>query len=175
VALPRISLIAALAACALATVATPARADALPQPYATWMAGAKVPAPRGALTLHLAECPARPGWMAACAFVRTGDVYLGREARYRDRFFHELGHLFDASSMSDRLRARFAAAIRRPGEWHWTATSRNPPIEQFAEAYSMCARHGAIREVAYGMYDYAPSPAGLQQACAIIRQAAASP
>jgi hypothetical protein len=107
--------------------------------------------------------------------VRTGDVYLGREARFRDRFFHELGHLFDASAMSDRLRARFAALVRRPGEWGWTATGRNPPIEQFAEAYSMCARYAAIREVAYGMYDYAPSPASLQQACAIIRQAAARP
>jgi hypothetical protein len=49
---------------------------------------------------------------------------------------HEIGHLFDASVRSDALRARFAELIDRPGEWGWTATNRNPPIEQFAQLFA---------------------------------------
>ena len=152
---------------------TSADGGALPARYAAWLAAADTPLPRGEIAVYLQECPSGPRWAAGCAFVDRGRIYLGREARFEDRFFHELGHMYDASTLSDALRERFAALIGRAGEWGWTATSVNPPIEQFAEAYSMCARHRTIRAVAYGMYDYTPTPAVHRRACAIVRAAAA--
>jgi hypothetical protein len=151
---------------------TGAGGSVLPKRYGAWVASSAAPLPRGAVEVRLQECPSGARWFAGCAFVDRGRVYLGKEARYVDRFFHELGHIFDDRTLNDALRTKFAKLIGRAGEWGWTATSKNPPIEQFAEAYSMCARHRQIKEVAYGMYDYTPTPAVHRRACAIIRQAA---
>jgi hypothetical protein len=146
------------------------------QPYQTWVDHSYVPTPAGTVVLHLESCPAGASaeWAAACSMPAQNTIYLGREAQYKDRFFHELGHLFDADDMTDPLRTSFESVIRRPGVWAWTATAKNPPIEQFAEAYSMCARHRTLRELAYGMYDYMPTPATHLRACRVIRRAAAA-
>ena len=146
------------------------------QPYQTWVNRSYVPGPPGTVVLHLENCPAgqAPEWAAACALPAQQTIYLGREAQYKDRFFHELGHIYDADDMTDPLRSLFESVIRRPGVWAWTATAKNPPVEQFAEAYSMCARHRTLRELVYGMYDYMPTPAMHRQACSVIRRAAAA-
>jgi hypothetical protein len=143
------------------------------QPYQTWVNNSYVPTPAGTVVLHLESCPAGASaeWAAACAMPAQNAIYLGREAQYKDRFFHELGHIYDATRMTDPLRQSFEAVIGRHDSWAWTPTSVNPPIEQFAEAYSMCARHKSIKEYAYGMYDYMPSPAEHAKACSVIRRA----
>jgi hypothetical protein len=167
-----LAVLALVPASAQAAGITGAGGSVLPTRYAAWVASSSAPLPRGPIEVRLQECPSGARWFAGCAFVDRGRVYLGKEARYVDRFFHELGHIFDDRTLTDALRARFAALVGRPGEWGWTATSSNPPIEQFAEAYSMCARHRQIKAVAYGMYNYTPTPAVHRRACAIIRQAA---
>ena len=173
-----LSIAAILVALALAPASanaagiTGTNGSALPKRYAAWVASSAAPLPRGPVEVNLQDCPSGARWFAGCAFVDRGHIYLGKEARYVDRFFHELGHIFDDRTMTDGLRARFAILIGRPGEWGWTATSKNPPIEQFAEAYSMCARHRQIKAVAYGMYNYTPTPAVHRRACALIREAA---
>ena len=143
------------------------------QPYQTWVNSSLVPGPPGTVVVNLAGCPtgAAPEWAAACAMPSEHEIYLGPDGRTKAAFFHELGHVFDASVMTDPLRQSFALLVRRPGVWGTVATVSDPPSEQFAEAYSMCARHRRIRSVAYGMYSYTPTPAQHLRACALIRQA----
>ena len=86
---------------------------------------------------------------------------------------HELGHVFD-DTMPAWARTRFEAIVGAHGPWA-SAASDSPPEEQFAEAYSLCARHAAIRERYYGAYMYAPTPAQHQRVCALIRAASARP
>jgi hypothetical protein len=182
--MPRLAHIACALACCAALVAamTAGTASARtflvggggmnPQPFRRWVAGAAIPTPPIAVVLNIGACPGGPSWAAACALPASREIWLTREGLQPSTFFHELGHIFDAAVLTDDLRARFAALIHRRGEWAWTATNRNPPIEQFAEAYSMCARHPIIRAVAYGNYDYTPTPAVHREACALIRLAA---
>jgi hypothetical protein len=143
--------------------------------YQRWVASAAVPTPHTTIALQDGLCPGAPSWAAACSLPLQHQIWLTSEGRQSSVFFHELGHVFDWLVMTDSVRARFAALIRRPGEWNWTTTNRNPPVEQFAEAYSMCARHRTIRAVAYGNYDYTPTPARHRRACALLRSAARHP
>jgi len=151
------------------TLVTP---DAAPAParYQAWLAAAQVPTPPGTVTLQLAPCPTGPEWAGGCADMAARTIYLGPEARTKARFFHELGHIFDATAMTDPLRARFEALVHGSGPWAASAAS-DPPQEKFAEAYSMCARHRTARTFQFGMYGYSPSPRSHREACAIIRAA----
>jgi hypothetical protein len=74
--------------------------------------------------------------------------------------------------MTDPLRLLFESVSRRQGPWA-SAAANDPPDEQFAEAYSLCARHKTIRSTAFGMYAYTVTPAMHRRACSVIRQAAA--
>jgi hypothetical protein len=143
-----------------------------PLPFRRWIAGATIPTPPIGVVLNIGACPGAPSWAAACALPARREIWLTRGGMHPSIFFHELGHIFDAAVLTDGLRARFAALIHRPGEWALTATNRNPPSEQFAEAYSMCARHPIIRTMAYGNYDYTPTPTVHREACSLIRLAA---
>jgi hypothetical protein len=144
-----------------------------PQPYQSWVDRAKVPTPPGTVTLHLAPCPAGPDWAAGCAIASQRAIYLGPDARDRGRFLHELGHIFDGHVMKDAWRARFTSVIGRVDAWE--SVQPDPPEEQFAEAYSVCARHSTLREMYFGMYAYSPTPARHRRACAVVRQAAGLP
>jgi hypothetical protein len=144
------------------------------QPYQTWANQSAVPTPPGTVTVDLAPCPGGSAEVAGCAYAAQREIYLGAEGRFKDRFLHELGHIYDATVMNNPLRTQFETMTRRPRTLAWATTaSANPPSEQFAEAYSMCARHRALREMAYGMYAYSPTPALHKRVCSIIRQAAA--
>src|SRR4051812_15989403 len=105
----------ALAAVVLAlAVAAPASANTrvvvagakAPQ-YQRWVDSASVPTPRGVVTVRLEDCPAGPAEAAGCAYTDTRTIYLRPEGRFKDRFLHELGHIYDATTMTDRRRARF--------------------------------------------------------------------
>ena len=143
--------------------------------YQRWVATAAVPTPRATIAVEAGLCPGAPSWAAACSLPLEHQIWLTSEGRQRSVFFHELGHVFDWLVMTDGARSRFAALIHRSAEWNWTSTNHNPPVEQFAEAYSMCARHRVIKAVAYGNYDYTPTPARHRRACALIRGAARHP
>jgi hypothetical protein len=152
------------------TVVTP---DGRPaQPYQTWANQSAVPTPAGTVVLHLENCPGAPEWAGGCALPQQRAIYLGPGAMTKARFMHELGHIFDATAMTDPLRTRFTSISRASGPWA-SAAANDPPDERFAEAYSLCARHKTIRSTAFGMYAYTATPAMHRRACSVIKQAAA--
>jgi hypothetical protein len=140
-----------------------------PQPYQSWVDKANVPTPAGTVTLHLAPCPAGPSWAAGCAIPSQRAIYLGPDARDRARFLHEIGHIFDGHVMKDSLRNRFRSVIGRVDAWE--SDQADPPEEQFAEAYSVCARFPTLRQMYFGMYAYSPTATQHRRACSVIRQA----
>jgi hypothetical protein len=143
------------------------------QPYQAWVDSAQVPTPNGTVVVHLESCPGGPEWAGACALPDQRAIYLGGEGRNKARFLHELGHIFDRTNMTDPLRRAFQSITRKRGLWA-AAASTDPPLEQFAEAFSTCARHRTLRATAFGMYAYTATPALHRRACSVIRQAAAA-
>jgi hypothetical protein len=143
------------------------------QPYQSWVDGSLVPAPPGGhVAVYLMPCPIGPDWAAGCTYAPYRLVFLGPDARSRDRFLHEVGHLFDDDVMNLATRRRFKALVGTAAPWYGDATS-DPPAEQFAEAYSLCARHRSLNQMYFGMYGYTPSPSVHAQVCALIRAAPA--
>jgi hypothetical protein len=174
---PARTLALALTATLLA-LATPAGAATLvlpdgtarPQPYQSWVDQSLVPTPAGTVTLRLAPCPYHWDGGVACADQGDRTIYLGAGGRGRDIFLHELGHIFDAAVMTDAARGRFAAMLGLRGAWNDQSLA-HPPLEMFADAYSVCARFRTIRTVYYAPNGYAPGPREHRRACALIRQA----
>src|SRR3954469_15533821 len=143
-----------------------------PQPYQSWVDHAQVPTPPGTITLHLAPCPGRGDWAAGCADGAGRAIYLDAGGRERRTFLHELGHIFDATVMTDPARQLFQSIMRRPGPWVADPTLL-PANEWFAEGYSLCARHLTIqRRYFAGNYDYTPTVAQHAAVCEDIRRAA---
>jgi hypothetical protein len=153
------------------TVVTPDGAPA--EPYQSWANRSQVPGPPGTVVVHLESCPGGAEWAGACALPQQRAIYLGPGAMDKGRFLHELGHVFDATAMTDPLRQLFQSVTRRRGIWA-AAANTDPPIEQFAEAYSLCARYSTIRTTFFGMYAYTPTPDRHRRACSVIKQAAAA-
>jgi hypothetical protein len=152
------------------TVVTP---DGQPaQPYQTWANQSLAPTPAGTEVVNLQNCPGAPEWAGGCALPQQREIYLGAGAMTKARFMHELGHIFDATAMTDPLRKLFESVTHKQGLWA-TAAANDPPDEQFAEAYSLCARHATIRGTQFGMYAYTATPAMHRRACSVIKQAAA--
>ena len=82
---------------------------------------------------------------------------------------HELGHLFDLRVMNNRDRFR---RIMRAARRKWWA-GRIPLAEQFAEAYSFCARYRRIVSIGrYASYHYSPSRGQHRSVCSLIVAAA---
>lgn len=146
--------------------------DAQAQPYQSWVAASRVPTPPGQVNLVLGACPGGPAWAAGCANPSERTIWLGVEGRNRVTLLHELGHLFDEYVLEAADRRRFQAIIGRRGAWEGPAAI-DPPHEQFAEAYALCARHPRLRATRLGMYGYVATPARHRAVCAVIRDAAA--
>jgi hypothetical protein len=171
---------AALLALAAAALLAPAGAGATtlqitgaagPAPYQAWVNRSAVPTPPGDVTVNLASCPDGPAWSAACVNPATRIIHLGPEGRDSVTLMHEVGHIFDAYVLDDAGRAEFQAITGRPGPWQGAASS-NPPIEQFAEAYALCANYPVLRRSRMAMYGYLATPRRHARVCATIRAAA---
>ena len=172
---PRFAPLAVAAAIiALLCLAVPAGAATLvladgtqrPEPYQSWVDAARVPTVPGTVTLDLGGCDE----LTACAPEGTSSISLSAEWANPHVLLHEMGHVFD-DTMPAWVRARFQAIMRKRGTWA-SAASRAPANEQFAEAYSLCARHPSIKDRYAGGYDYSPTPAQHRAVCGLIRQAA---
>lgn len=93
------------------------------------------------MIVYVADVPTECGHQgaAACAWDLPGpqDMVIADASLTRDQFLHELGHVFDFTTMNDRSRSAFQAVTgdRRP----WHAGYTRSPSEQFAEAYRTCA------------------------------------
>jgi hypothetical protein len=141
-----------------------------PQPYQRWADAAVIPAPPRTVTLHLATCPGGPAWAGGCALPQGHEVYMVPHAAGPHVLFHELGHVFDATELTTARRRGFQRIVGRPGAWQATPET-DPPSEQFAEAYSLCARRPAISERDFAMYGYSPTPEQHRRVCALIERA----
>jgi hypothetical protein len=152
-----------------------ARSDGrpVPQRYQRWVDTTAIPAPARTVTLHIAACPGGPAWAAGCALPQGDQVYMLPHAAGPHVLFHELGHVFDATELDAARRRGFQKIVGRAGPWRGAPES-DPPIEQFAEAYSLCARRPALAEREFAMYGYSPTPAVHRRVCALITRASSA-
>jgi hypothetical protein len=141
-----------------------------PPRYQQWVDGAAIPAPSRTVTLHIAACPGGPAWAGGCALPQGHEVYMLPHAAGPHVLFHELGHVFDATELTAARRSAFQKLVGGRGPWR-AAPETDPPIEQFAEAYSLCARRPAISEREFAMYGYSPTPEQHRRVCALIKRA----
>ena len=139
--------------------------------YQRWADRSRIPTVRGRVRVLLTGCPARPR-LAGCVYSsRLRTIYLVRGApRMRRVLYHELGHLFDFRLMGRGERRAYKRLIGQRGRG-WFA-GKNPPAEQFAEAYALCARTRRIARAARGHYAFRTSPRRHAAVCALIRRAA---
>ncbi len=181
---PRLSCVALLAACVVAAgIPEPDAAQArtltavsksgkrLKGPYQRWIDRAKIPTVSGRVRIVLTGCPGRRR-LAGCVYTRRlRTIYIKRTVSdLRGTIYHELGHLFDFRLMSRGERRLYKRLIgQRRRAWFGGV---NPPGEQFAEAYSLCASKRRIARTARGHYAFRTSPRRHRATCALIRRAA---
>jgi len=144
-----------------------AKGRSLGGPYQGWVTRAKVPTVRGRVKVLLTGCPRRPRF-AGCVFTkRDRTIYLRRSApSQRQVLLHELGHLFDLRVLGRADRRAFKRVMGRPrASWF---RGVNPPAEQFAEAYVLCALRERIKRRITGGYGFRTAPRRHRRTCAII-------
>jgi hypothetical protein len=142
----------------------------MPGAWQSYANAALVPTVRGRVTIRRASCPALPG-AAGCVYTRRPRVIWLRPGVDDPRgvLLHELGHVFDLTVMNNRDRGRFRRIMGRGARRKWWQGSI-PLAEQFAEAYSWCARYARIVSISrYSSYDYRPSARQHHRICALIK------
>src|SRR3954467_4806022 len=135
--------------------------------FQTWVDAAAMPTPPVNLYVVLESCPVATS-DGCIVHEPQATVYLGSFVQDRATLLHEVGHAFDATEMTDADRAAFQAVFRDTRAWR---SPPNSPHERFAEAYSLCARHPAIRRAYTGAYGYRVTPAQQRRVCGLIRRA----
>src|SRR4051794_12181327 len=169
--------LAILAACAAPPAGALARAvdatGALAQPFERWLGGSRMPPPRVSIRIVGVSCPSLLD-ASGCTY-RPNRVYL--KWRNRFTFLHEVGHVFDYTTLGARERHEFRTilGLERSRRWYgpaFGASGHGPAVgsELFAEAYRTCATNGA-REPDYTQYGYRPSARQQRRICALIRRA----
>lgn len=94
-----------------------------------WLAHSHLPTPDITIRVEDRDCYEYGG--SSCAWRETSTMYLSPEDN-RKAFFHELGHFFDYSVMTDAARQRFLRLRGDEREW---VSPPNSPHEQFASVY----------------------------------------
>jgi hypothetical protein len=146
---------------------------ALPKTWQRWADRSLVPTVKGRVTVHSGGCPGLSK-AAGCVYNnRPRDVYIKHGvSRARSVLLHELGHLFDLRVLNNSDRGRFRRILRQPRKRTWWKGTI-PLAEQFAEAYSFCARYRTIVSIArFATYHYRPTSRQHVSACALMRKAA---
>jgi hypothetical protein len=149
-----------------------ARGGPLKGRWQGWADRALVPTVAGRVTVRLLRCPARPT-AAGCVYTkRPRTVFLRPGLRDpRGVLLHELGHVFDLKVMNNRDRGAFRKIMGRGRSKWWRGAE--PLAEQFAEAYSWCARYARIVSISrYSSYDYRPTGKQHRRICRLVRSAA---
>jgi hypothetical protein len=137
-----------------------------------WARASLMPTVGGRVTVRFTGCPALPR-AAGCVYrQRPRTIYLRAGLRRpRSVLLHEMGHLFDLRVMNNGDRGRFRKIMRAKQRRWWAG--RIPLAEQFAEAYSFCARYRKIVSIArYSNYHYRPTRAQHARVCRLIVRAA---
>jgi hypothetical protein len=149
------------------------RGRPLPGRWQSWADASLMPTVLGRVRVRLARCPARPS-AAGCVYTsRPRTIWMRRGLRDpRGVLLHELGHVYDLRVLNNRDRGRFRRIVGRSAKRRWWRGSR-PLAEQFAEAYSWCARFARIVSIRrYSSYDYRPSGRQHRRICRLIVRAA---
>jgi hypothetical protein len=137
-----------------------------------WARRSLVPLVEGRVKISLSGCPASSRAIGCVYSTRLRTIYLDRRrAVLPATLYHEAGHLFDYRVMNNADRRAFKRIVgkRRQGWFN----GREEPAEQFAEAYSFCARYRRIHSIdRYTTYGYDPSPEQHRKACRLIVAAA---
>ena len=144
----------------------------MPARWQRWVKRSIVPIVDGRVKVSLAGCPAHPRAVGCVYSTRLSTVYIDQDrAVLPATLYHELGHLFDWRVLNNRERRRFKRLVgRSKSGWF---SGKTQPAEQFAEAYSFCARYRRIKSIrGYATYGYDPSPAAHRAACKLIADAA---
>ncbi len=144
----------------------------LPGRWQSYADSSRVPTIPGRVTIRIARCPALPR-AAGCVYTkRPRRIFIrpgGRDPR--GVLLHELGHSYDLTVMNNRDRGRFRRIMRASAR-KWWAGGR-PLAEQFAEAYSWCARYARIVSITrYSSYRYRPTPKQHRRVCRLILRVA---
>ncbi len=151
------------------TVLVNAKGKRLGAPFQRWVNRATVPTVRGRVRVILTGCPRRPRF-AACVFSkRTRTIFMRRGLRApREVMLHELGHLFDLRVLGRADRRAFKRVMGRPrARWF---RGLNPPAEQFAEAYALCALRTRLKGRVTGGYGFRTGPLRHRRSCALIQR-----
>lgn len=145
-------------------------------PYQAWIDEAEVPTPEATLTV-VEDNSRCEGLGSACTVEGEATVWIDLTpfggtridlADVRETLFHEVGH--QASyRMAGWALTRFQTMRRDPRPWR---QAPNAPVEQFAEAWRLCAE-GARGRVEGG-YKYRASEGMQRRVCRLIRLASAS-
>jgi hypothetical protein len=148
------------------------RGKALRGPWQRYADRALVPTVHGRVRVRVQRCPARPA-SAGCVYTKRPRTIFVRPGLRDPRgvLLHELGHVYDLTVMNNRDRGAFRRIMRRSRAKWWRGTE--PLAEQFAEAYSWCARYARIVSIArYSSYDYRPTARQHKRICKLVRSAA---
>jgi hypothetical protein len=148
------------------------RGAPLPGRWQSWADAALVPTIAGRVTVRRARCPARPS-AAGCVFTKRPRTIWLRPGIDDPHgvLLHELGHVYDLRVLNNRDRGRFRRIMRRGRARWWRG--RLSLAEQFAEAYSWCARYARIVSISrYSSYRYRPSSKQHKAICRLIVRAA---
>ncbi len=112
-----------------------------------WLTHSHLPTPDVEVSVEDRDCYEYGG--SSCAWRDSDTIYLSPEDG-RKEFFHELGHFFDYTVLSDASRARFLRIMGDDREW---ISPPNSPHEQFAVVYRYLAlrgkRHARQAHLAY--------------------------
>lgn len=148
------------------------RGTPLPGLWQPWASASLMPTVRGRVTLRRARCPARPS-AAGCVYTRRPRTIWLKPGVDDPRgvLLHELGHVYDLAVLNNRDRGRFRRIMgRRRTRW-WKGSL--PLAEQFAEAYSWCARYARIVSISrYSSYRYRPTSRQHKAICRLVVRAA---
>ena len=153
----------------------------LSAPFSGWAEDARVPLPpAGAVVVHYAPCPEFPE-EAGCAWPEQDGqpvhvFVLPSRDRSEDRrtFWHELGHAYDWTVLSDVQRAKLTLLMGMRGPWS-KRPMEDQPAEAFGEAYRFCAmgadrsRRAFRREDASVEYGYAVTFRRQRGICRMLR------
>jgi hypothetical protein len=153
---------------------TTRRGRPLPGRWQSWADAALVPTVRGRVVVRVARCPARRS-AAGCVYTRRPRTIWLRPGLRDPRgvMLHELGHVYDLLVMNNRDRGRFRRIVAGRGARRPWWRGSEPLAEQFAEAYSWCARFARIVSIRrYSSYSYRPSGRQHRRICAVITRAA---
>jgi hypothetical protein len=144
------------------------RGKPLPGRWQFYADSSRVPTILGRVTIRIARCPALPR-AAGCVYSKRPRTIYIRPGIPDPRgvLLHELGHSYDLTVMNNRDRGRFRRIMRAPKRKWWAGA--HPLAEQFAEAYSWCARYARIVSITrYSSYRYRPTPRQHKRICRLI-------